>query len=167
MRLFFSSTISYAVICIIVVYMPVQRSEHWLCSSRWLTQHQHKTQSGLTSNVASTFLPRAAPSHALTIGRIDNPLRHYTLDQLDKAATEFAKLIGADPKLFTKAVRVARDPPNWKKVDGLTREEKIALKYEKKNGFFRQPKALITTIVTLVFSAMTQGWIQSVGCSSY
>ena len=119
------------------------------------------------THVASTSFAVAIRLHLLTVGRIDNPLRHYTLDQLDKAATEFAELIGADPQLFMRAVRVARDPPNWRKVDGLTPAEKVALEYEKRNGFLRQPKTLITTIVTLVFSAMTQGWIQSVSHFEY
>ena len=109
-----------------------------------------------------SVLARPAP---LTTRRIDNPLRHYTLPQLDNAAREFATKIGADPELFVKAARIARDPPNWEQVDKeftLTDLERSALKYEKKNGFFRQPKTLKTTVITLVFSALTQGWIQSV-----
>ena len=103
----------------------------------------------------------------LTAGRIDNPLRHLTLDELDSAATNFADNIGADPKLFIKAARIARDPPNWGNVDDLSEEERLELKYEKTNGFFRQPKTLKATIVALVFSAITQGWIQSVSFTDH
>jgi hypothetical protein len=89
-------------------------------------------------------------------------LRHYTLEQLDKAAADFARKIKADEKLFVRAARVARDPPGWSNVDGITKAEEDALKDEKNLGFWKQPKTLRTTIITLVFSAITHGWIQSV-----
>lgn len=57
---------------------------------------------------------------------------------------------------------MARDPPAWSTIDGLTDEETDALGEEKERGFFRQPKMLRTTIVALVFSAISHGWIQSV-----
>lgn len=94
--------------------------------------------------------------------QIDNPLRHYTLAELDHAAKEFAIKIGADEKLFVKAGRLARDPPGWKSIDGLTTEEIYALEHEKEWGFLKQPKTLRITVVALVFSAITHGWFQSV-----
>lgn len=94
--------------------------------------------------------------------QIDNPFRHYTLDELDHAAKDFAAKIGADEKLFVKAARLARDPPGWRSLEGLTDEERIALEHEKEWGFLKQPQTLKTTIVALVFSAITHGWVQSV-----
>ena len=61
-----------------------------------------------------------------------------------------------------KAARIARDPPNWKTVPKLTDQEKDALEVEKHLGFWAQPKALRVTVITLCFSAVVQGWVQSV-----
>ena len=93
--------------------------------------------------------------------QLDNPLfRHY--DNIDQAAKDFAKTIGADEKLCKKAADIACDPPSWEKVDGLTDVETKALRSERSEGFWRQTKQLRTTIITLCFSAIVQGWIQSV-----
>lgn len=61
-----------------------------------------------------------------------------------------------------KAARIARDPPNWKTVPNLTKQEADALEAEKHLGFWAQPKALRVTVITLCFSAVVQGWVQSV-----
>lgn len=94
--------------------------------------------------------------------QIDNPLQHYDLAELDKIAREFAKSFGADEDLFVRAARVARDPPSWQSVEGLTDQEWEALDVEKTLGFWQQPKALRVTVITLCFSAIVQGWVQSV-----
>ena len=97
----------------------------------------------------------------LQLHRIDNPLNHLRPSQLKRVAREFAREFGADEALFEKAAEIANDPLSWEKVD-LTEQEKRALKHEKEQGFWRQPKALRVSIVTLCFSAIVQGWIQAV-----
>lgn len=62
-----------------------------------------------------------------------------------------------------KAARIARDPPNWETVEGLTDQEKKALREERDLGFWRQPKTLRITIVTLCIAAIIQGWNQTSG----
>jgi hypothetical protein len=81
--------------------------------------------------------------------------------QLKRVAREFARDFGGDEALFEKAAEIANDPLSWKKVD-VTKQEADALENEKKQGFWKQPKALRVSIVTLCFSAIVQGWIQAV-----
>jgi hypothetical protein len=96
------------------------------------------------------------PTHQL-----DNPLFHY-YDQIDEAAKVFADQIGADVDLCIKAAQIACDPPTWESVKGLTKVERKALKEERERKFFGQPKMLKVTVITLCFSAIVQGWVQSV-----
>jgi len=67
----------------------------------------------------------------------------------------------SDSELFARAAEVARDPPNFKRVDDLTKKEKEALEEEKRLGFLSQPKALKVTVFLLSLSALIQGWVES------
>nr|POF26310.1 myo-inositol transporter 2 [Quercus suber] len=60
-----------------------------------------------------------------------------------------------------KAGRILRDPEAWRAVPELTAEEKLALENENKKSFWRQPKALRVTIITLCVAAVVQGWNQT------
>lgn len=100
-------------------------------------------------------------AHEIPRHQLDNPLAHY-YDQIDVAATAFAEQIGADVDLCIKAAYIACDPPTWDSVQGLTEVERAALEQERERKFFGQPKMLKVTIITLCFSAMVQGWVQSV-----
>jgi hypothetical protein len=100
-------------------------------------------------------------AHELLRHQLDNPLFHY-YDHIDDAARTFAKEIGADIDLCIKAARIACDPPTWESVEGITEIEAKALREERTRHFFGQPKMLKVTIITLCFSAIVQGWVQSV-----
>lgn len=54
-----------------------------------------------------------------------------------------------------------RDPEAWSAVPELTEEEKRALEIENKISFWKQPKALRVTIMTLCVAAVVQGWNQT------
>jgi hypothetical protein len=96
--------------------------------------------------------------------RIDNPLNHLHPEDLRRLARETAGDYGADEDLFETAAQIANDPLNWDKF-GVKGQTAQAFKDEKNQGFWKQPKALRVSIVTLCFSAMVQGWIQSVSVS--
>ncbi|ETN38614.1 uncharacterized protein HMPREF1541_06651 [Cyphellophora europaea CBS 101466] len=100
-------------------------------------------------------------AHKIKRYQLDNPLFHH-YSNIDVAARAFAKEIDADEELCIKAARIACDPPTWDSVEGRTEVESRALRDEREQGFFQQPKALKIAIITLCFSAMVQGWIQSV-----
>ena len=98
--------------------------------------------------------------------RIDNPLARKLPEQVDREAREFAKKVcpdAPDEELFVKAARIARDPPGWENVAGLTEQERKALVSEWKLGFWRQTKTLRVTIATLSVAAIIQGWTQTGG----
>ncbi len=59
--------------------------------------------------------------------------------------------------LFIKAGKILRDPEASMSVPHLTDEEKNALKHETSSGFWRQPKQLQVTIITLCVAAVVQG----------
>ncbi len=101
--------------------------------------------------------------------RIDNPLAHLSPEQLVHIARDFAKRVNPkqpDEELFEKAASIARDPPIWSTVKGLTEVEKEALRNQHKLGFWRQTKTLRLTICTLCLSAVIQGWNQTGGNGS-
>lgn len=64
-------------------------------------------------------------------------------------------------KLFQKAARIAQNPQKLERLQ-LTKHEIFILKNDREVKFWNQPKMLRVTVVTLVFSAIVQGWIQSV-----
>jgi len=63
--------------------------------------------------------------------------------------------------LFIKAGKILRDPEASMSVPHLTDEEKTALKHETSSGFWRQPKQLQVTIITLCVAAVVQGCTSS------
>jgi MFS family permease len=60
-----------------------------------------------------------------------------------------------------QAGKILRDPEAWESVPGLSAEEKEVLLNETQHGFWRQPKELRITIITLCVGAVVQGWNQT------
>ncbi|KAF7185031.1 putative polyol transporter 6 [Pseudocercospora fuligena] len=94
---------------------------------------------------------------------IDNPLIRLKPDEVETKCRQFVKNYGLknQEQIFVKAGKILRDPEAWESVPSLTDEEKEALDNEVRNGFWKQPKELQVTIVTLCVAAVVQGWNQT------
>lgn len=94
----------------------------------------------------------------LTCRRTKNPLAHIPHDQLIRDIENFAKdhdLVDLPPMLV-KGARVAKDPPAFESVEGLTEAEKEAIRNEVLHKW-RQPKALFFTSILYSIGAAVQG----------
>ena len=93
---------------------------------------------------------------------IKNPLAHVTHEELVADVDRFAKDNGmADlTPLFIRAAHVAKDPPAFESVEGLTEGEKEAIRNEVLHKW-RQPKSLFFTIILCSIGAAVQGWDQT------
>jgi len=117
-------------------------------------QEKHKTTEGVDHI-------EHAPNidiHAL----IDNPLEHLSVEVLQRDVRRFAQdqqLKDILP-LLERGAQVARDPPAWRAVAGLTKEEEIALANEQEHHF-KQPFDLWKTIILCSVGAALQGWDQT------
>ncbi|KAK3117286.1 hypothetical protein LTR53_001467 [Teratosphaeriaceae sp. CCFEE 6253] len=96
-------------------------------------------------------------------GLVDNPLLSLRPDQVDHLTKSFVREYRLEnhEDVFVKAGKILRDPEAWISVPRLTAEEKDALKHETSLGFWKQPKQLQVTIVTLCVAAVVQGWNQT------
>ncbi|KAK4507915.1 hypothetical protein PRZ48_001650 [Zasmidium cellare] len=92
---------------------------------------------------------------------IDNPLAN--VHHIEREIRSFVKDHGFQQQesLFVKAGQILRDPEAWRAVPNLTDEEKEALEKENSKGFWKQPKELRVTIITLCIAAVVQGWNQT------
>ncbi|KAK5743289.1 hypothetical protein LTR17_002766 [Elasticomyces elasticus] len=96
-------------------------------------------------------------------GLVDNPLLRLRPDEVDNLAKRFVRQYNLEnhEDVFLKAGKVLRDPEAWLSVPRLTLEEKDALRHETSSGFWKQPKQLQVTIITLCVAAVVQGWNQT------
>jgi hypothetical protein len=62
--------------------------------------------------------------------------------------------------LLIKGALIARDPPAFAEVEGITEEEKLAISNEVLHKW-RQPKLLYFTIILCSIGAAVQGWDQT------
>lgn len=88
-----------------------------------------------------------------------------SLSQVKTEARQLARKINdenPDNDLFDRAAEVARDPPNYETVTGLTQLEKAALKDEKTTRPWQQPAAMRRGWALLCVSALVQGWAESI-----
>lgn len=94
--------------------------------------------------------------------RIKNPLAHVSHDQLIADVEKFSQENGMAEltTLFIRAAQVAKDPPAFESVEGLTEAEKEAIRNEVLHKW-RQPKALFFTIILCSIGAAVQGWDQT------
>jgi hypothetical protein len=89
--------------------------------------------------------------------RIKNPLAHVSPEQLRIDVENFAKehqLTELTP-LLMKGAFVAKDPPAFESVEGLTEDEKTAIRNEVLHKW-RQPKSLFFTIILCSIGAAVQ-----------
>ncbi|KAK5945334.1 hypothetical protein PMZ80_002538 [Knufia obscura] len=94
--------------------------------------------------------------------KIKNPLAHISHNELIADVEQFAKdydLVEITP-LLVKGAQVAKDPPNFESVDGITEPEMEAIRNEVLHKW-RQPKALYFTIILCSIGAAVQGWDQT------
>ena len=93
---------------------------------------------------------------------IDNPLLHWSSDQIQHNIREFVERHGlqTEEPVLIKAAKLLQDPEDFSVAD-LTNGELAALKRERSNGFWQQPKLFRITIITLCVAAVVQGWNQT------
>ncbi|KAF2034614.1 sugar transporter-like protein [Setomelanomma holmii] len=94
--------------------------------------------------------------------KIQNPLIHMTEAEMLSDVDAFAKEHNFEhiQPLLRKGALVARDPPNFAKVEGITEGEKDAIANEVLHKW-RQPKILYFTIILCSIGAAVQGWDQT------
>lgn len=89
--------------------------------------------------------------------RIKNPLADVSPEQLRIDVEKFAKehqLTEMTP-LLIKGALVAKDPPAFESIEGLTEDERIAIRNEVLHKWC-QPKALFFTIILCSIGAAVQ-----------
>ncbi|KAK0867179.1 hypothetical protein LTS02_004346 [Friedmanniomyces endolithicus] len=96
-------------------------------------------------------------------GLVDSPLLRLRPEEVDNFSKHFVRKYHLEnyEDLFIKAGKILRDPEASMSVPHLTDEEKDALKHETSSGFWKQPKQLQVTIITLCVAAVVQGWNQT------
>ncbi|KPI43700.1 Polyol transporter 5 [Cyphellophora attinorum] len=94
--------------------------------------------------------------------KIKNPLASIPHEQLIRDVEAFAKeheMNDIAPSLI-KGALVAKDPPVFESVEGMTEHEKEAIRNEVLHKW-RQPRALYFTIILCSIGAAVQGWDQT------
>lgn len=88
---------------------------------------------------------------------IENPLGHFTPEQLLRDVRDFARLkkLEAHLPLLKKGAQIAKDPRSFEAVRGITEKEKQAL-HDEICRQFRQPPALYVTIIVCCVAAAVQ-----------
>ena len=94
--------------------------------------------------------------------RIKNPLAHLSNEEVIKDVEEFARTNDFTDRvdLLIKGALVAKDPPAFETVPGLTEPEMEAIRNEVLHKW-RQPRALYFTIILCSVGAAVQGWDQT------
>lgn len=94
--------------------------------------------------------------------KIKNPLAHVPITELIQDVKHFASenALTEHTDLLIRGALVAKDPPNFESVDGITEHEKEAIRNEVLHKW-RQPKALYFTIILCSIGAAVQGWDQT------
>ena len=94
--------------------------------------------------------------------RIKNPLAHLSNEEVIKDVQEFARVNDFSDRtdLLIKGALVAKDPPAFESVPGLTEPEQEAIRNEVLHKW-RQPKSLYFTIILCSVGAAVQGWDQT------
>lgn len=95
-------------------------------------------------------------------GRIQNPLAHYTPEELASNVDSFVTRYQLEDirDLIRKGAQVAANPPEFETVEGLDPAEVVALRREVTHKW-SQPKALYVTIILCSIGAAVQGWDQT------
>ncbi|KAF2475015.1 MFS transporter [Lindgomyces ingoldianus] len=94
--------------------------------------------------------------------KIQNPLAHMTHEEMIADVEGFVQENSFQEisPLLIKGALIARDPPAFASVEGITEEEKVAISNEVLHKW-RQPKLLYFTIILCSIGAAVQGWDQT------
>jgi sugar porter (SP) family MFS transporter len=94
--------------------------------------------------------------------KIKNPLAHLSNEEVMKDVQDFANTNGFPEMtdILIKGALVAKDPPAFESVPGLSEGEKDAIRNEVLHKW-RQPKSLYFTIILCSVGAAVQGWDQT------
>ncbi|KAK4943644.1 hypothetical protein LTR10_016741 [Elasticomyces elasticus] len=94
--------------------------------------------------------------------KIKNPLAHLTNEEVIRDVEEFANINGFAEltPILIKGALVAKDPPAFESVPGLTDVEQEAIRNEVLHKW-RQPTKLYFTIILCSIGAAVQGWDQT------
>ncbi|KAK5047200.1 hypothetical protein LTR84_006722 [Exophiala bonariae] len=97
-----------------------------------------------------------------TAAKIKNPLAHLSNEEVIRNVEDFAKNNDFNDMapLLVKGALVAKDPPAFESVPGLTEDEKEAIRNEVLHKW-RQPRSLYFTIILCSIGAAVQGWDQT------
>lgn len=89
-------------------------------------------------------------------------MAHVSHSELIADVEKFAKDTGLSDQtaLLVRGAQVAKDPPAFESVEGLTEPEKEAIRNEVLHKW-KQPKALFFTIILCSVGAAVQGWDQT------
>ncbi|BEJ11812.1 hypothetical protein CspHIS471_0202720 [Cutaneotrichosporon sp. HIS471] len=101
-------------------------------------------------------------STGVTADDVLNPLTGMSRDQLMADADAFVDNFGfqADRDTFRLGALVAQRPKEFESIDSLSDDDKVTLASER-DHIWRQPRALIVSVVVCALGAATQGWDQT------
>jgi hypothetical protein len=107
-------------------------------------------------------LSSAQKPQALIFSRIRNPLAHLSNEEVIKDVEEFSRTHGfaEESDLLVRGALIAKDPPAFENVPGITESEKEAIRNEVLHKW-RQPRRLYFTIILCSIGAAVQGWDQT------
>lgn len=110
----------------------------------------------------STFPKLSFSDYFSDLHRIRNPLAHLSTEEVIKDVQDFSRTNGFPEMtdLLVKGALVAKDPPAFESVPGLTEAEQEAIRNEVLHKW-RQPKSLYFTIILCSVGAAVQGWDQT------
>ncbi|EXJ92159.1 hypothetical protein A1O3_00709 [Capronia epimyces CBS 606.96] len=96
------------------------------------------------------------------VRRIRNPLAHLTNEQVIKDVEDFSRSSGLEEytPMLVKGALIAKDPPAFETVPGLSEDEMEAIRNEVLHKW-RQPRSLYFTIILCSIGAAVQGWDQT------
>ncbi|KAF2208048.1 hypothetical protein CERZMDRAFT_71080 [Cercospora zeae-maydis SCOH1-5] len=99
---------------------------------------------------------------SIAVNVVENPLKRESPQKVAENARIFAEGNGMSEHadLFGRAALVARDPLQYRLLDGLSTEELAALEYEETHKW-HGPKMLWYSIALCAIGAATQGWDQT------
>lgn len=132
-----------------------------ISSLPFLRASADQLRSSPDSDEKADFVERGAAQdvnpHANLSAKIKNPLAQVSPEQLKINVEQFAReneLTDILPVLM-KGAFVAKDPPAFESVEGLTEDEKTAIRNEVLHKW-RQPKSLFFTIILCSVGAAVQ-----------
>ncbi|KAF2134070.1 sugar transporter-like protein [Dothidotthia symphoricarpi CBS 119687] len=129
-----------------------------------MTSHEKEIQQSMAPHTERHDVAheeKGVPTNSIS-AKIQNPLIHMSEEEMLRDVDTFAKennFADIHP-LLRRGALVARDPPNFTTVSGITEAEKDSISNEVLHKW-RQPKILYITIILCSVGAAVQGWDQT------